>query len=63
MWSPNNNTKLTYNFNIDQNYENFNYNEISANYIYGPTNFNVSFLEEREHVGKQRYVKQTSHII
>ena len=57
LWSPSNNTKLTYNFNIDQNYENFNYNEISANYIYGPTNFNVSFLEEREHVGKQRYVK------
>ena len=57
LWNPNNNTKLTYNFNIDQNYENFNYNEISANYIYGPTNFNVSFLEEREHVGKQRYVK------
>ena len=57
LWSPNNNTKLTYNFNVDQNYENFNYNEIGANFIYGPTNFDVSFLEEREHVGEQRYIK------
>ena len=50
-------SKIKYNFNLDQNYETFNYNEVSSNFLYGPTTFNISFLEERENMGMQRYFK------
>ena len=57
LWDPNSKVKLKYNFNLDQNYETFNYNEVSSNFLYGPTTFNISFLEERENMGMQRYFK------
>ncbi|MDC0344329.1 hypothetical protein OAM66_02375 [Pelagibacteraceae bacterium] len=50
------NLKLNYNFNIDQNYKDFVYNDISADLITGPANFNVSYLEEKDHIGTRNYI-------
>ncbi len=48
---------LSYNFAIDQNYEEFNYNEISAKTNFDKLNFNVSYLEENKHIGENEYIK------
>ena len=45
------------NFLLDQNLEKFNKNEISLGIIYPKTNFNVSFLEESQHIGETKYVE------
>ena len=47
----------SYNFAIDQNYEDFNMNEIGLNYKDLNTTFNVSYLEEKEDLGNQEYIK------
>ena len=51
------NTFFDYKFSIDQNYEELNYNEIDGNYSLGNTNFNISYLEKRNHIGKEENLK------
>ena len=51
------NLKLNYNFSIDQNYNDFNYNEISSDFITKNTKFNIGYLEEKNHIGNQEYLK------
>ena len=46
-----------YNFAIDQSYKDLNYNEIGTDMTFGNTNFNLSYLEEKNHIGEQEYVK------
>ena len=53
----NNNLKLTYNFNIDQNYNSLNYNEIETNFNYDKFNVDFGYLEENKHVGDKKYFK------
>ena len=53
----NDNLNLSYNFAIDQNYSDFNYNEISASANFDKLNFNVDYLEEKKHIGNAEYVK------
>mgnify|MGYP001306158876 CR=1 FL=1 len=51
------NFKLNYNFAIDQNYNDFNYNELGASYSLGLLNFNFDYLNEKKHIGNQDYFK------
>tara|TARA_B110000971_G_scaffold121011_1_gene123978 strand:+ start:2841 stop:5186 length:2346 start_codon:yes stop_codon:yes gene_type:complete len=48
---------LNYNFSIDQNYNNFNYNEIGADLSFEEVKFNVSYLQEKNHIGNAEYIK------
>ena len=49
--------QVKYNFSIDQNYSNFNYNELGLDLKLNNTKFNISYLEEKNHIGNQEYVK------
>ena len=53
----NNNIGFNYNFAIDQSYNEFNYSEIGADMNFGKTKFNVSYLEEKNHIGNQEYIQ------
>jgi LPS-assembly protein len=44
-------------FSVDHNFNDINYNDLQANLILGNTNFNISYLEENNHVGNSNYVK------
>ena len=54
-YSINDNLSFNYNFSIDQNYNELNYNEIGTNLELGLFNFDISYLEERKHIGDQNY--------
>ena len=57
----NENIKLSNNFLIDQNLENFNKNKkIDLDMVYPKTSFNISYLEEREHIGNQKYLNTSA---
>ena len=58
----NDNIKLNYNFALDQNYKDFNYNEIGTKMNFGLINFNFDYLEEK-HIGNQEYFKTVLHSI
>ena len=49
--------KLNYDFSLDQNYNNLNYNEIGTTINLGPINFGFDYLEERKHIGNKNYFK------
>ena len=53
----NDNIKLSYNFAVDQNYGQLNYNELGANLDFNPIKFDINYLQEKEHVGDQEYFK------
>ena len=52
-----NKLKLNYNFSIDQSYKEFNYNEIGSEYVYEEAKFNISYLQEKNHIGNQEFVQ------
>ena len=56
-YNLNNKINLKYNFSIDQGYKNFNYNEVGTDFIFEKANFNLSYLQEQNHIGNQEYVK------
>lgn len=53
----NNKVNLNYNFSIDQNYKDFNYNEIGTNFNFDPIEFNFDYLKESKHIGDKEYFK------
>ena len=53
----NDNIKISNNFLLDQNLENFNKNQIELGIIYPSTNFNLSYLEESKHIGNTKYIQ------
>ena len=53
----NKNMNLKYNFSIDQNYRQLNYNELGATLDLNPIKFDFNYLQEKEHVGDQEYFK------
>ena len=61
-FSMNDSLKLKYNFSVDQNYREFNYNEVGAEFTNNRTKFNISYLEESNHVGNQEYVKSDINV-
>ena len=42
------NLKLQYNYSLDQNFKETNFNEVSVDYINNNFNFNLNFLEEKK---------------
>ena len=54
--------KLNYNYSIDQNYKDFNYNDIGASYQNGPLDINFNYLNENKHIGDQDYFKTEINI-
>ena len=48
--------KIGYKFSLDHNLEDFNYNEISTDLIFGNIGFNLDYLEEQSHIGTEHYV-------
>ncbi len=53
----NENLELNYNFALDQNYHQFNYNELNTKILLNPVNLNFSYVQEKEHIGNQEYFK------
>tara|TARA_B100001559_G_scaffold320688_1_gene333719 strand:- start:2484 stop:4796 length:2313 start_codon:yes stop_codon:yes gene_type:complete len=53
----NNNIKLNYNFALDQNYKDLNYNELGASFNLYPIKFDFNYLQEKEHIGDQEYFR------
>ena len=45
------------NFLLDQNLENFNKNQVELGIVYPSAKFNLSFLEESQHIGHTIYVE------
>ena len=48
---------LNYNFALDQNYNEMNYNEIGAKKNFNSLDFDISFLQEKKHIGNNEYIK------
>ena len=53
----NDNINITNNFLIDQNLKKFNKNQIDLGLVYPKTNFNLTFLEENQHIGNSKYIQ------
>jgi LPS-assembly protein len=56
-FSMNNKTNINYNFAIDQNYKDLNYNELGLNLNLDPVQINFDYLKEYKHIGDQEYFK------
>ena len=50
-----NDLELNYNFSMDENLKDFNYNELSSKVNLNKINFNFKYLQEKEHIGDQEY--------
>ena len=48
---------LKYDFSVDQNYNEMNYNDIGLDLNYEKINFNFNYLQEDKHIGDQEYFK------
>ena len=48
---------LNYNFSIDQSYKNFNYNEVGGDLKFEKAKFNLSYLQEKNHIGDKEYLQ------
>ena len=53
----NDNISLNYNFAMDQNYKDLNYNEIGTSMNFNSLNIDFNFLQEKKHIGDQEYFK------
>ena len=51
------NIQLTNSFLLDQNLSKFNKNQIDLGVVYPQTNFNISYLEESQHIGNAKYLE------
>ena len=56
-YSINDDFNLNYNFAVDQNYKELNYNEISANTKFNSLELNLNYLQEKKHIGNNEYIK------
>ena len=57
-----NNLKINYNYSLDQNFKETNYNEIEADYTLGKINFNLDYLEESSISDPKEYLKSSIEI-
>ena len=53
----NDKVSFDYNFALDQNYNDFNYNEIGTNLNFSPFKISINYLDERKHIGSQQYIQ------
>ena len=56
-YNINDNLNLNYTFAIDQSYKEMNYNEIGADITLSAAKFNISYLEEKNHIGTQEIME------
>jgi LPS-assembly protein len=56
-YSINKKIDLNYNFSIDQGYKNFNYNEFGGDFEHERVKFNISYLQEKNHIGNQEHIQ------
>ena len=56
-YNINNKVNLNYNFSIDQGYKYFNYNEVGTDFKFDKVKFNLSYLQEKNHIGNQEYAR------
>ena len=56
------NFNLDYNFSLDQNLKELNYNEVSTNYTINNIKFNLDYLEEGGLKDKKEYIKSSIEI-
>ena len=61
-YNVSNNLSFNYNFSLDQNYNDFNYNELGANFSFGALDVNFDYLSENKHIGDQDYFKTELNI-
>ncbi len=54
-YKVNENFDIKYDFSIDQNYQDFNYNELSTTFKYNFVDLNFGYLQEKKHLGNQDY--------
>ena len=52
-----NNINLNYNFALDQNYNELNYNDLGAKMNFGALNVDFNYLQEKNHIGDKDYFK------
>ena len=55
-YKVNENLSLDYNFALDQNYSDLNYNELGAEVNFNSLNFDLSYLQEKKHIGSKEYI-------
>ncbi len=55
-YNLNNGIELSYNFALDQNYSEFNYNELGAKIDLNPVKFDFNYLQEKNHIGNNEYI-------
>jgi LPS-assembly protein len=48
---------INYNFSVDQNFNEYNYNELGLKTNFDNLNFDVNYLRENNHIGDQDYIK------
>jgi len=56
-YNVNDRLNINYNFSLDQSYKNFNYNELGTKFSTERVKFNLSYLEEKEHIGNKEYIQ------
>ena len=54
-YGVNNKFNINYNFAVDQNYKQLNYNDFGANFDFNPVKIKFNYLLENEHIGNQEY--------
>ena len=47
---------IDYKFSVDHNLNDLNYNEVSTSLNFNKVKFNLDYLEEQNHIGKEHYV-------
>ena len=53
---------ISYNFSLDQNYNDLNYNEIGTGLNFDSLNINFDYIQEKKHIGNQEYFKNKIQI-
>ena len=56
------NFKIDYNYSLDQNFKETNYNEVNTDYTLGEIKFNFNYLEENNTANIKEYLKSTIEI-
>jgi LPS-assembly protein len=54
--------RIDYNYSLDQNLKETNYNEVNADYTLGDIKFNINYLEENNNSDTKEYLKSTIEI-
>ena len=61
-YNNNENFKINYNYSLDQNLKEMNYNEVNTDYILGDIKFNLNYLKENNTSDVKEYLKSSIEI-